>query len=480
MSTKKILRILIVFILVITPFLVLFSFDITIKNEYSEFYYAELSNMYDRLKKTEGKKIIIIGNSNVSFGVESRMFEELIADSDSSYSVVNFGLYGAIGTKAMLDLAKNYVKKDDIVILVPEEYNQSMSLYFSAKEMWYALDSDRSMFNDLDSKAKEALIGNYIDYVAKKYESHKNNNGFKGLGVYSVSSFDDHCDMTKYNREYNIMLNDYDENNIIDLNEINIDDSFINYINEYNNDVIKKGARMYYSFSPMNKESVVNSKEEVNKFYDNIRDKINFPIISDINDYIMDKEWFYDSNYHLNLSGMKLRTYFLVDDLKNELGITTKTNFVMIEKPVKPQIGIEGEGDNSCADCFTYEKNGNYYKITGLTEKGYNQEELIVPYQVDGIYINEFSKDVFSYNKYVKKITIQKNIKRVFDNSFIGCENLEGIYLEHDSPSEISVGFNLLVGMTGNVYVDKQVLLSFVNDYFWGSYQGRIYSYEKN
>ena len=464
MKIKNIIKIFLIIFCLLVPFMVLTSFDLSIKNEYKDFYYAELSNMYNRLKTTEGKKVVIIGNSNVSFGVESKLFEELF--DDSSYSVVNFGLYGAIGTKAMLDLAKKHINKDDIIILIPEEYNQSMSLYFSAKEMWYALDSNRSMFFDLDSRSKEALVGNYVDYVAKKVYSHKNISSTSNLGVYSVHSFDERCDMTNYDREYNIMFNDYDENNPIDLNSIIIDDNFFNYINEYNLDILKKGAQMYYSFSPMNKESIVNNQEDIDKFYETLKDKIHFPIISDINNYILEKEWFYDSNYHLNTSGMKLRTYMLVNDLKNELGITTKTDFKMVEKPVKPNSEIVGEGNNSCSDCFTYEKNGNYYKITGLTELGLTKEELIIPYQVDGIYVSEFSKEVFQNNTIIKKITIQSNIQRIYDNSF--------------SPSNISVGFSLLNGTNTFVYVSNEVKTNFIGDYFWGNYQERIRDYEKD
>ena len=479
MNKKTIIFIIVAFVSLFFPFVILTSFDLAIQNEYSEFYYAELGSMYNRLKNVEGKKIVIIGNSNVSFGVESRYFEELL--DDPSYTVVNFGLYGSIGTKAMLDLSQKYIKKDDIVIFVPEEYNQSMSLYFSATEMWFALDSNRSMFNDLDSRSKEALVGNYVNYVSTKYNAHKNHSfESQNFGVYAKSSFDERCDLTNYDREYNVMVNDYDENNPIDLKRVAITDDFIDYINEYNTRVTKKGAKMYYSFSPMNKASVISTQKEIDDFYNTLRSKLNFPIISDIDDYIMDKEWFYDSNFHLNTSGMKYRTVLLVEDLKNELGITTKTDFVMLDRPVKFQEGIEGEGDNSCADCFTYEKVGNYYKVTGLTQKGKEKEELVIPYQVDGLYISGFDKTVFLDNTKVKKITIQKNIRRIYDASFNGCASLKGVYLLHTSPSEISVGFNLLVGTTANIYVDNKAKTSFINDYFWGAYQERIYGYEKD
>ena len=90
MFKKNIIKIFIFIFSLFSPFMVLTSFDLAIKNENSEFYYAELGNMYNRLKGITGKKIVIIGNSNVSFGVESRLFEELINDSSLSYSVVNF------------------------------------------------------------------------------------------------------------------------------------------------------------------------------------------------------------------------------------------------------------------------------------------------------------------------------------------------------------------------------------------------------
>ena len=117
-------------------------------------------------------------------------------------------------------------------------------------------------------------------YVSKKYISHKNNNKVNNLGVYSVKSFDEYCDLTNYDRSYNIMFNDYDENNVIDLASIDISDDFIDYLNEYNTDIVNKGARMYYSFSPMNKEAIINSKDEINDFYLELRNKLNFPIIS--------------------------------------------------------------------------------------------------------------------------------------------------------------------------------------------------------
>ena len=55
--------------------------------------------------KTNNKKIVFIGDSAMPFGLRSDLIEEEIPD----YKVVNFGLYGSIGTKFMVDLSKSNV-----------------------------------------------------------------------------------------------------------------------------------------------------------------------------------------------------------------------------------------------------------------------------------------------------------------------------------------------------------------------------------
>ena len=44
-----------------------------IPNQFENTYYAELNSMYKKLKTTEGKKIVLIGNSGVAFGINSNL-----------------------------------------------------------------------------------------------------------------------------------------------------------------------------------------------------------------------------------------------------------------------------------------------------------------------------------------------------------------------------------------------------------------------
>ena len=94
---------------------------VVLPSKYAQSYYAELGEMYGKLKTSSGKKIVIVGNSNVAFGVYSDYLELMLSESGEDYTVCNFGLYGTIGTKVMLDLSENYISEGDIVLFRSEE-----------------------------------------------------------------------------------------------------------------------------------------------------------------------------------------------------------------------------------------------------------------------------------------------------------------------------------------------------------------------
>ena len=134
---------------------------------YADSYYGELPLMYENIRSVKGKKIVIIGNSNVAFGVDSELIERELASDGLEYKVCNFGLYGAIGTKAMLDLSKNYISVGDIVIFSPEADAQSLSLYFSGLETWRGVDGNWNMLSDLNG-AGAIMTGSYPSFVAPR------------------------------------------------------------------------------------------------------------------------------------------------------------------------------------------------------------------------------------------------------------------------------------------------------------------------
>lgn len=442
--------------------------------QFSETYYAALGDMYTRLKNTDGKKIVIIGTSSVAFGVDSALMESELAFAGENYSVVNFGLYGALGTKVMLDLSEDQIKSEDIVIFAPEPHPQAMSLYFSAREMWYAADADFSLLKGLKNENISEMTGAFPSYTAKKFERLKTQPA-QGSGIYARDSFDGRCDLKNFERAYNIMSGGYDANNTVELDCNDIDSGFIEYVNGYYGRIKKCGAQMYFSFAPVNETGLACSEEAIESYYEFISKNFDCEVISDPNKYIMEKEWFYDSNFHLNSAGMTLRTVNLLNDIKNALGITVPTVAEIPEKPSVPEKPSTGVGDNSFADCFEYGLDGDGYIITAMKASAKDKESITVPYSYNGKPVVAFRTGVFAGNANLRELVIQENINVLYNGSFDGCSRLNKLVLKNCDPSQIGVGQKLLHGADEcKIYVSESAFGAYVSNYFWSFYAERL------
>ena len=430
--------------------------------------------MYSRLKNTDEKKMIILGTSSVAFGLDTELLENELYDAGLEYTVCSFGLYGALGTKIMLDLAKDYINEGDIVIFAPEYIDQELSLFFSSEHTWRAMDGHFEMLSKLDSDNKKTMVGNYTKFVSEKKKYLKEGIKAKTNDVYNKSSFNDKCNMI-YDRKYNEMDSGFDKNALVKLDTSIFDKDFISYVNEYANYVRKQNAEIYYAFSPINALSLdkIYSDDDVYNFYCFIQDNFNFKVIGNIKNYILDSEWFYDSNVHLNSSGAIVRTSLLLDDIKTQFGIDSSSNIDLPEKPINTSKIDIGSGDNSLIDCFTYSlKDNGTYEISGVKDGPLDMEEVIVPYSYDGKLITTINEDSFANNIVMKRIVIQENISGLNDGMFNGCSSLKEIVLKQTNPSELSVGQKLLDG-TEECYIyliDRETLVSYSNSYFWGHY----------
>lgn len=432
--------------------------------------------MYKRLYETEGKKIIIIGNSAVPFGVRSDLLEEEIP----GYKVINFGLYGAIGTKAMLDLSKDSIQAEDIVIVMPELNEQALSLYFSAEEFWRAADCNYSLLKRAASENIGALVGNYSKYVAEKFRYIRNNTKPNVSGVYAQSSFmnenGEEVGYITFDRPYNIMTGGYDANNLLKFDTEMFAGDFVNYINEYNDFYISKGASMYFGFAPINRLGLL-TEEGIEDFYNFLFNALNSEILGDPNESILDYEWFYDSNFHLNSAGAYVYTRTLCEQIKAQLGISTPTK---IEVPDKPEIPITDiiNGDNADEEYFIYEKSNNGVIIIGLSDKGKDRTSLQIPYTYEGEPVIAFAKEVFAGNTTISEIKLSDNIRILYDNSFYGCRNLTKLIITIKIPGKVGVGAALLNGAAQcKIYVPQDAYDLYVTHYNWGAYRNVIVSY---
>ena len=448
---KRILLFILALILLIPT--ILLCYGMSLPEYYGESYYAQLPELYEKLKNTEGNKVIIVGGSNVAFGVNSAQMEAILREYGFDYTVCNFGLYAAVGTSAMLELSEDFVKAGDVVILAIEPSSETFSTYFGATAMHKCAESNPEMLLHLNKNQHSNLVGNYLAYLQERAEIQRTGLLPQAEGVYAKASFNENGDMI-YDRAGNTMLLGYDTTAPIDLSQIVYEPAFTEQVNAYIASAEQKGAAVLMSFSPMNRGAMVDASEDtVYRFFLELQDKFHCPIISDPNKYIMDSGWFYDSNFHLNNAGTAIRTYTLTCDFLNHMGFCRSIPFEMPKMP-DPIAQVEPTGQNS--DDFLFETFGeNGLVVTGLTEQGKAKQTLMLPSSHNGKPVVGMTATAFAGNTQITELILPATFASIPDGAFAGCINLTKLTLLHtETPPE--VGENLFSGADGLfVYVSS-------------------------
>ena len=159
---KKLLLQLLALLLAGPAFLLACGFGLPA--QYDESFLGELSDKCALLEQSPAPRIVLVGGSSLAFGVDSALLEQEFP----GYTVVNFGLYAALGTQLMLELSDGQFREGDIVILSPEQQAQTLSCYFNAEAAWQALDGDFALLARLDPSHFGALLGQYPYFAARK------------------------------------------------------------------------------------------------------------------------------------------------------------------------------------------------------------------------------------------------------------------------------------------------------------------------
>ena len=473
-STKTLIAVLLILMLPISQLLLAAA---ALPDFYGETYYAELPALYQRLYETEGKKLILIGGSSVAFGVDTGLLEGILAEYGFDYTVCPFGLYAAVGTSVMLELAEDALSPGDVVVLTVEPTSETMSDYFGATAFWKCCESTPEMLRHLSKAKQSAMAGNYIPYLQERFGLWLGGNTIQPEGVYAKSSFDETGNLV-YERAGNAMALGYDTSAPIELSAVSIQPEFAAQVNKFCAKAASVGATVYFSFAPMNR-SALTDEAAVNGYFTLCNETFVCPIISDPNRYVLDSGWFYDSNFHLNSAGAELRTCLLAEDLLAALGCYAPVAYEFPQMPASIAQTTQNEGD---AASFLLEALGEGWLISGLTESGMQQTALAVPSAVDGKPVVGFTEDALTGADQLVELTLPESVESIPDGLFASCAKLERLILAHRTKL-CSIGDDPFGGAPDlRIFVPKESYPLYrdgdgceVNP--WTAYLDRIYEY---
>lgn len=423
-TVRRIVATALAVILAEQVFFLICSFGLPV--QFGDTFMGELKSKYERLKETSGKRIVLVGGSGVAFDCDSA----LIDDFFPSYEIVNFGMYAGLGTKAVMDLSENYIHEGDIVILSPEQSEQTFSDYFNGEYMWQAADGAFGMLCDLKSENFEAMLGNFPRFALEKLNYVMKGQKPQTDSIYQKKSFNTYGDIELDTCRENILPNGYDVNQKVRFTEDVVQPEFMDYMNDWAKRLEKKGAVVWYRYCPVNKLSV-EDMDDLAAYDVFLRQKLDFPVIGNPENSLMEAEWFFDTNFHLNQPGKEVNTVQLIRDMKAMLG---DDRAVTVELPEKPH---RTWGDVSAETRIWTAKDSETYQ---------GEETIVIP----------------------------ENVTQIEDYAFSNCAGLKQIVLEQKDPSKCIVGQHLLDGTGAEILVPQMSVDSYKRNYFWSVYAGRI------
>lgn len=465
MKRSKI-AIIILIICILAPLVWCGTLAFGVSGTYEETFLGEMSEKMDILLESRDEKIIVVGGSSVCFGLDSKLIEEKLHKK-----VVDFGLYATLGTKMMLDLSKANVKNGDIVIIAPELDPQTLSMYFNSEAAWQAIDGDMRILKYCGKDNYKNLAGGFYKYLCDSMKLRRDGVKLDPEGVYNKSSFNSYGDIS-YARPANKMTVGFDVNQTINLTPDIFEPEFVDYINDYIKWCEKRGAKVYFSYCPMNALALADgtTDDSIFEFTLALSGMLDCEIISNINDYILNSSYFYDTNYHLNDEGAVIRTETLVNDINRVLG--NNKDYIVVEKKAAERNDNPADSDVTSDDDFIFTEFGSGYAVSGLTESAKTKTKIDIPREHNGKPVFAVKPHAFKDCPNLTDISIYDNITLLYDLAF-ECDSLRSVHIFANDSDSVEAGENLFGSSRSNVtiyFASHENYASFVSGYWWAQY----------
>ena len=268
---------------------------------------ATLLDKTERLRSIGEPKIILIGNSNLAFGVDSQRIQEALG-----MPVVNMGLHGGLGNAFLENMGKLGVSEGDIVVVCHSNYDDDGTIPDPALA-WITVEMHPEFWKLIPAKAIPQMMKAYPSYLyssAVRFLTGSPKNVPETGASYSRAGFNAFGDVCVRGEDSFV----FTEGSVAVPQVGEETAARLNALNHY---ILSRGATMVVAGYPIGSGEFTPAEAEFDAFEAQLREALDCPVISRFADYFIPYSCFYDTVFHLNDEGVKLRTGQLIADLQD-------------------------------------------------------------------------------------------------------------------------------------------------------------------
>jgi hypothetical protein len=258
------------------------------------------------LKNIRNPRIIFVGGSNLSFGLNSQIIKDSLL-----INPVNTAVHASLGLKFMLENTVQYIQPGDIVVLAPEyEHYYRRYEYVSEELLRSVLDVDHSKSRIIGYRQFLNMMPLIPRYAFSKFRPREyldlNESEF-----YSVNSFNHFGDTyTHWGYEK------------IDFQPLSIaggvNKRVFKEIRKFEKEVIRRGGKMYITFPAFQESSLMNSMDQIQRVQEELN-RYKFVVLGNPQRYMFHDSLMFNTPYHLNKTGLDQRTLLFIEDLQEQI-----------------------------------------------------------------------------------------------------------------------------------------------------------------
>ena len=274
--------------------------------DYNEFMAASIDKEL-RHKILPSPRLVFMGGSNLAFGIDSKKISDSVA-----LPVANLGLHAGLGLNFILNEARENIKPNDVIILSTE--------YFLPPQGSLKLQSQLIDVNPKAIKYATNGVADYMRLLNRNFQRCLSTVFYMGLHKLTGQSVNEKV----YQRDAFSAEGD-NISHLSDDTKHPIDFSVV-YKNEYNEGIKalnqfidfakSKNAKVYYIYPNYPKSAFVLHNGSITWFAREMNQRLNCQVLGTPADFALDDSLYYDSFYHLNKAGRKMRTDTLISLLK--------------------------------------------------------------------------------------------------------------------------------------------------------------------
>lgn len=314
---KKLIKSVIFISVLVACIWLYFDFSVNgLNKDYLVSYGRGFKPKFSKLQSIQSNKIVIVGGSNVNFGIDSDIMEVSLG-----IPVVNMGLHAGLNTFNIINPIRPYLKNGDVLV-ISREFNEK--LYGASVEV-------SNYFEFMPLLAKWEVYKNF-DAISPILKCHVQNsqknildfdftpqNTFK-QSVYSTKAFKND-NVYKNIIDFEMPKSVYNKFKLKKLNPPNNPEIF-QYYQDLKKDLNDRGVKVYFSMPAIVKNYF--STEEITTYYKTLSHKTGIELLSQ-NTFEFPIEKLSNSMYHLNANGRKERSLKVSNDLAKILNFKLKT-----------------------------------------------------------------------------------------------------------------------------------------------------------